>query len=102
MTTIAWKLFSAKKDGSVGPLFINRKMRLETGTWYPAEDHPTKGFAHRPGWHACSEPVAPHLSKRGRVWRRVELQDVQTLKRPASQGGSWYLAGQLRILPEGP
>jgi len=26
---IAYKLFSLKKDGSIGPLFCNRKQRLE-------------------------------------------------------------------------
>ena len=49
----AWKLFSLKKDGSIGPLFINKKQRLTPGVWYEAEEHKTKGFAFRPGWHCC-------------------------------------------------
>lgn len=95
---IAWKLFSQKKDGSIGPLFINKRMRLKVGEWYDAEDHPTRGFAHRPGFHILSEKSAPHLGKKGRVWKQVEFSDYETFIRPANQGGMWYLAKRMRVI----
>lgn len=97
---IAYKLMRQRKDGSLGPLFINRGLRLHVGELYPAEDHPTKGYAHRPGWHAAqSVDHAPHLKlKEDRVWVKVWLDDVETVERPASQGGHWYLAGLMRPL----
>ena len=99
MATIrGWKLFRQRKDGTIGPLFINARLRIESGRWMKAECHPTKGFAVRPYWHATSEPVAPHLSTKGRVWRQVELQGVTELHRPERQGGTWYLAEHLRVI----
>ena len=95
---IGYKLFTLRKDGTLGPLFINKKQRLAPGVTYQAEDHLTKGFAHRPGWHICSGPVAPHLSKKGRVWAKVEFEDYKEHIRPASQGGLWYTANKMKIL----
>ena len=95
---IGYKLFSQKKDGSIGPLFINRKQRLSANVWYDAEEHKTKGFAFRPGWHVCSTQSAPHLSEKNRVWRLVEIEDFTEIKRPESQGGIWMLAKRMRIL----
>ena len=98
---IGYKLFRKRKDGTYGPLFINRKLRLLQDTLYMAEDHPTKGFAHRPGWHICSEPIAPHLRQGGdRVWCKVEFDMLSTIERPLSQGGIWYLGKTLMILEE--
>jgi len=93
-----YKLFNLRKDGSIGPLFINRRQRIKLGVWYDAEDHPTKGYAHRPGWHATLEPVAPHLSTKGRVWCRVLLQGCRKFDRPQSQGGTWILAERLCVV----
>ena len=95
---IAYKLLRQRKDGSLGPLFINRRQQIEVGRTYAAEDHPTKGYAHRPGWHACAQPVAPHLSKTGRVWAKVKLTGTTAHDRPASQGGRWYTARTLKVL----
>lgn len=95
---IAYKLFKQRADGSIGPLFINARARLECGVWYEAEDHPTKGFAHRPGWHCGAEPSAPHLSEKGRVWYKVEIEDFEHFKRPANQGGEWLIAKRMRII----
>lgn len=95
---IGYKLFRLRKDGTLGPLFINARLRVPVGEWLEAEDHPTKGFAHRPGWHAAAKPVAPHLSEKGRVWCRVELEGVRKYPRPESQGGEWLLADRLRVL----
>ena len=97
---IAYKLFNKRKDGTYGPLFINRKQRLITDEWYAAEAHPTKGYAYRPGWHCCHSKSAPHLSKKGRVWCEVDINDFTEHVRPASQGGVWYTANWLRIVKE--
>lgn len=97
---IGYKLFRQRRDGTFGPLFINRKQRLEIGILYKAEDHPTKGFAHRPGWHICSKKSAPHLSKKGRIWCIVWFDENSAglYQRPRSQGGLWYTAFKMIII----
>lgn len=95
---IAYKLFKLRKDGSLGPLFINRKLRIELGVEYLAEAHLTKGFAYRPGWHSCCCKSAPHLSKKGRVWAKVDIRGITEHKRPESQGGMWYLSESMTVL----
>ncbi len=95
---VGYKLFKLHKDGSIGPLFINRRLRLEVGKVYTAENHPTKGFAVRPGWHICKSMNAPHLSKKARVWAKVQFKDYTEYKRPANQGGLWYLAKKIKVL----
>jgi len=95
---IGYKLFRQRKDGTLGPLFINRKQRLTIGETYIAEEHPTKGFAFRPGWHICSEMNAPHLSKKNRVWAKVSFSKYTSHKRPDSQGGLWYTADKMKVL----
>lgn len=99
---IAYKLLSVRKDGSLGPLFINRRQRIPLGTWMKAECHPTKGFAIRPGWHATSSPVAPHLGTKGRRWFQVELRGVTTFERPDCQGGTWLLAQWMKVIQPWP
>ena len=95
---IGYKLFRLRKDGTLGPLFINRRQRLWVGETYVAEEHLTKGYAFRPGWHICSEMNAPHLSKKDRVWAKVQFSDYKKHKRPESQGGLWYTANIMKIL----
>lgn len=95
---IAYKLFTKRKNGSIGSLFINRRAVLEPNKWLIAEDHRTDGFSHRPGWHCTVKPKAPHLKTQGRVWYKVEIQDYKTFCRPRSQGGKWLLANKLKIL----
>lgn len=95
---IGYKLFRLRKDGTLGPLFINRKQRITVGVTYKAEEHLTKGFAFRPGWHICSEKNAPHLSKEGRVWAKVSFSDYTSHVRPESQGGLWYTANKMKIV----
>ena len=97
---IAYKLFRKRKDGSYGPLFINRKQKVYPGVTYQAEEHRTKGFAFRPGWHACAEPSAPHLSKKNRVWCKVIITDYTEHNRPVSQGGLWFTANTLKVIEE--
>jgi len=99
---IAYKLMKQRKDGTLGPLFINRPLRLALGTTYEAESHPTMGYKVRPGFHCCPQPSAPHLSNNGdRQWVEVEIEEYTSEERPKSQGGTWYLANKmtpLRIL----
>jgi hypothetical protein len=95
---IGYKLFTLRKDGSLGPLFINRKQRLEVGVWYSAQSIPTPGYAFRPGWHVLAKKSAPHLSKKGRVWAKVVVFDYERFQRPKNQGGVWYLANHMKIV----
>lgn len=100
---IAYKLFKRRKNGTLGPLFINAKQVVPVGEWLKAEDHPTKGYAHRAGWHCCFQPIAPHLAKtpangQERVWCKVEVIETTTYDRPESQGGAWVLANYMRVL----
>jgi len=97
---IAYKLFRLRKNGSLGPLFIHKRLSIAAGEWLEAESHPTKGYAHRKGWHCCKVPHAPHLSENGRVWCEIEIDDYQELKRPESQGGSWYLAQRMKVIKQ--
>lgn len=97
---IAYKLFNKRKDGTYGPLFINRKQKIQKGVLYGAESHPTRGYAYRPGWHCCSTNEAPHLSYKDRVWCKVEIMDYTRHQRPQSQGGLWYTANYMRIIEE--
>ena len=94
----AFKLLRMRCNGTLGPLFINRKQVIPIGKWMRAEDHKTKGYAHRPGWHVAPKPIAPHLSPKGRVWMRVEVKDKVDLKRPLVQGGTWWLAKWMRVV----
>lgn len=96
---IAYKLFRRRRDGSIGPLFINRALRVPLGVWLPAEDHPTPGYAHRPGWHCGTLPVAPHLTERDRVWAECEIPDGKfyVFPRPKHQGGEWLIAEALKV-----
>lgn len=94
----AYKLVRLRKNGTLGPLFINRRQILPIGEWLIAEDHPTSGYAHRPGWHVTKRKFAPHLSIKGRVWVLVEVKDFEELIRPESQGGVWWLAKWMKIV----
>jgi len=94
----AHKLLRLRRDGTMGPLFINKRQVIPVGEWLQAEDHPTKGYAHRPGWHACMGVVAPHLTMKGRIWCEVEIEDFVELKRPDSQGTKWFLAKRMKVV----
>ena len=95
---IAYKLFRVRRDGSLGPLFINQRQRIPLRTRLAAEAHPTKGYAFRPGWHVCSHPVAPHLSKTGRRWYKVRIDNFIAHHRPEAQGGLWFIAQEMTVL----
>ena len=97
---IAYKLLRNRKDGSIGPLFINRKQRIPINEFLIAEDHPTKGYKHRMGWHCTIKPEAPHLSMKGRTWYKVEIEDFVEHIRPKNQGGLWFLANRMKVIGE--
>lgn len=96
----AYKLFRVLKNGSIASLFINKNTRHKIGVWLEAEDHPTKGYARRFGWHSVAEPKAPHLSPYGRAWFEVEIEDYTTLDRPFNQGAIWYISKRIKIIKQ--
>lgn len=96
----AFKLIRKLKDGSLSPLFINKKSRIPIGVWLDAEFHPTNGYSERMGWHCTLEPIAPHLSTKNRVWVEVEVEDFEFYDRPESQGGTWVLAQRMKVIRE--
>jgi len=128
-TIKAYKLFRTLKTrpGELFPLFIGKTEAVAQGEWIPAQYLPTKGFAHRPGWHAGMSPRADHLLRKDgsmaadRVWAEIEVpadidwqpiadqqptRDIQgevpaggyyRFKRPANQGGEWIIAGAIRV-----
>lgn len=95
---IAYKLCRIKKDGNITSLFINKSEPLPLNEWLEAESHPTRGYKLRPYWHCTGKPEAPHLSEKGRVWVKVEMEGYEEFKRPESQGGMWYLASRIKLL----
>jgi len=95
---IVYKLFREMKDGNLSSLFINKKARYKLGQWMDAENHPTKGYANRFGWHSCNKPIAPHLSTKNRNWYKCEIKDYVEIKRPISQGGKWFISKKIKIL----
>ena len=99
--TRAWKLFRVMKSGEIKPLFIGKSEALSIGELMNAKDIPTKGFAHRPGWHCTLAPNAPHLkdTDNRRIWLEVYVEDFVTYDRPESQGGTWVLAKRMYIDP---
>lgn len=94
----AYKLIRVRKDGTLGPLFINKRQIIPIGKWLIAENVPTKGYAVRKGWHCTLKPIAPHLSTKGRVWAEVEVKDIEKYTRPESQGGVWVLAQKMKVV----
>ena len=95
---LAYKLCRKLKNGEITSLFINKKKRLIFNEWLEAECYPTKGFAVRPFWHCTSEPIAPHLSEKNRVWIMVHMDDYVEYQRPESQGGKWFLAKRIKLI----
>jgi len=95
---IGYKLLRQRRNGTLGPLFINAKQVIPIGVELQAEDHPTKGYAHRPGWHITNSPHAAHLKMDGRVWAEVEFDDFYEFKRPEHQGGMWYIAQKVQVI----
>lgn len=96
---MAFKLMRITRDGNFKSLFICKNRTYAPGPrWYRAGKFPTKGFAVRTGFHCLAAPSAPYLSMKGRIWACVQIREYQVIERPASQGGTWYLAKYMRIL----
>jgi hypothetical protein len=95
--TRTYKLFRLRKDGTLGPLFIGRRQKIRPGEWLKAEDIPTKGYAHRPGWHSGLTPSAPHLTEKGRVWCECDAKGCYSFARPKHQGGMWIISNWIRV-----
>ena len=74
-----YKLFEMDTHGNLYALFIDKKTIMPVGELLKAENHPTKGFANRPGYHIGQIPSAPWLmsadmtykSQRSKHWKRV-------------------------------
>lgn len=97
----AYKLFRIMKDGTIAPLFIDKKARLPLGQWTKAEKgNHTKGYVYRPFWHCTRSPKAPHLSEKGRAWFEVEIKNYTKFKKPEHQGGIWYLADDIKVIKQ--
>jgi hypothetical protein len=98
-TLIAYKLLKRRKNGTLGPLYINRVQIIRLNEWLTAEAHRTKGYKYRPGWHCCHTPHAPHIkTKPERIWAMVEIKKFEEFNRPIGQGGLWYIAQQMKII----
>lgn len=97
---IVYKLFSCKKNGTIGSLFINKAARIPRNRWVKAENIPTKGFKIRPGWHCLLKAYAPHLSKENRSWYKVQVKDYYIYDCPNNQGNKWVIANYMKVLNE--
>ena len=109
---IAYKLLRVRKDGTLGPLFVERTRVLPVGGYLEARmDIEPKALATRPGWHCTSKPEAPHLKtdpkNEDRQWWKVEIPDVgcedgrvwtQEIHRPEAQGGLWFLTSYMKLI----
>lgn len=96
---IVYKLFRLKKDGNITSLFINNKINLKTGVWLKSKTYPTDGIKVRHGWHTVESPKnAPHLTNKGRIWKKVCIRNFSILQKPKCQGGKWYLAKEMKII----
>ena len=97
---IGYKLFRKMRDG-YAPLFINKRLRLREGVIYTMEDHPTKGYAHRPGWHICSTPFAPHLRQGGDRVHSSPQRPPSSLRRCRHTRPSTGAIGKMRLALHG-
>lgn len=100
---VGYKLFRIRKDGTLGPLFINAKQRIPMDQWLEAETThlpPKSTWKVRPGWHICHKPYAPHLTSTvtPRVWCKVLYHEATELPRPERLGGNWILAKYIKVL----
>ena len=94
---LAYKLLRMRKNGTLGPLFINARQVIPIGIWLKAGKYRTKNYAYRPGWHTTSKPEAPHLSMKGRIWAEVSIGIFTPYRRPPSQGGVWFIAQYMKV-----
>lgn len=110
------KILNLRADGTMSPLFHETKRRFREGVWEPFTatlKHPTKvdksgkprssaNLAFRPAFYGG--PKTPQLkmgksSDQYRVKRDVAFRNWTKIKRPENQGGGWYMAAEMMILP---
>ena len=110
------KILNLRADGTMSPLFHETKRRFREGVWEPFTatlKHPTKvdksgkprssaNLAFRPAFYGG--PLTPQLkmgwsSNQYRVKRDVAFRNWTKIKRPENQGGGWYMAAEMMILP---
>jgi hypothetical protein len=105
------KILNLRADGTMSPLFHETKRRFKEGVWEPFTatlKHPTKqgrssaDLAFRPAFYGG--PKTPQLkmgysSGQYRVKRDVAFRNWTKIKRPKNQGGGWYMAAEMMILP---
>ena len=66
-----YKLFEQDSKGNLYALFIDKKTVMPVGEWLKAENHPTKGFSNRPGYHIGEGiPSAPWLMSCDGTYKR--------------------------------
>ena len=100
---IAYKLFHKRPDGTLGPLYCGRALRVPLGQWVEAECHPTKRIKVRPFWHCAARPYLG-LIKIGardsgrRSWYRVEMREFEEFSRSSTE--TWYLARWIKVIEE--
>ncbi len=102
----AYKIFKKTKSGVYRPAQVPiRSLSVkgyQKGIWYEAEDAQPTNLKNRVGFHATTKPTVPHIKiiPDQVVWLEVEIEDFETIQRPESQGGTWYLARYLKIIKE--
>ena len=103
--TTAFKLVRKRKDGSLGPLFVERNRVFDPGIVLFANPFSKipQGLSYRPGFHCCTKPEAPHIKLRlksgeERVWCEVLLADYVKHLRPACFGGMWLVGQVMEII----
>ena len=105
------KVLNKRKDGTLSPLFHEKNRRFREGVWERFEadlTHPTKvgrssaNLAYRPGFYGGPKTPQIKMGKVGsqnRVKRDIAFRNWTTVRRPANQGGEWYLAAEMMIIP---
>ena len=110
------KILNLRADGTLSPLMHERNRRFREGVWEPFTatlKHPTKvdkrgkprssaNLAFRPAFYGG--PLTPQLkmgwsSNQYRVKRDVAFRNWTKIKRPENQGGGWYMAAEMLIIP---
>ena len=110
------KVLNKRSDGTLSPLFHDKSSRFDEGVWHGFKvdlTHPTKvtktgkprssaNLSYRPGFYGGTKTPQIKMGKVGsqnRVKRDVAFRNWVTIKRPADQGGEWYLAAEMMVIP---
>lgn len=94
-----YKLVRLRKDGTIGPLFFDATLRIPFGKWMWFKPLQKKRFCFRPGWHVLRERRAPHLSKRGRIWIKVEMKHYRRMEGSfVPKREIWFIAKRIKVV----